>query len=384
MKTEKVLIIGGGIGGLTLGLALQKAKIPFEIFERAPELKEVGAGVGLWTNAVKVFDHLGIGDKIRAIGQPLQLAELGNEMGRILSRTNISKITDEMDAACYVVHRAELHAVLAKNLPADLIKTNHECIGIKGTTVHFKDQPDAKGTLIVGADGINSVVRSALWGNENPRYSAQTCFRSVVNFPFPETDILREIQGAGKRFGICPLGKDRIYFFAALNAPQGKMIPFAERKQFLLNEYKGWQWKIPELIAAAESEKILQNDLIDRVPVKRWSKDSVTLLGDAAHPTTPNLGQGACMAIEDAMVLTRKLVEFENLSDALQSYEQERIPRTTAIVNKSWSFGKLAKWKNPLAVGLRELMVWATPESVMQKTLRQQIGYDAGNLAKKA
>lgn len=380
MKIEKVLIIGGGIGGLTLGLALQKAGIPFEIFERAPELKEVGAGVGLWANAVRVLDRLGLGEKIRAIGQPLQFGEIAGSKGQVLSRTDISQLTDEMQAACYVVHRAELHAVLAKNLPANLVKTDHECIGIQENTVKFKNQPDAAGTLIVGADGINSVVRKHLWGNESPRYSAQTCFRSVIDFSHSDTNALREVQGAGKRFGICPLGKNRIYWFAALNAPQGKMIPFAERKQFLLEEYKDWAWQIPEMIAAADSEKILQNDLIDRLPLKKWSKDAITLLGDAAHPTTPNLGQGACMAIEDAMVLTRKLMEFENLSDALQSFENERIPRTTLIVKRSWNFGKMAKWKNPLAVGLREFVVKTTPDSVMQKTLRQQIDYDAGNL----
>jgi 2-polyprenyl-6-methoxyphenol hydroxylase-like FAD-dependent oxidoreductase len=251
-----------------------------------------------------------------------------------------------------------------------------------GVAVHFANQPSAKGTIVVGADGINSVVRAQLWGREKPRYSGQTCFRSVVNFQFPDgIPVLREVQGAGKRFGICPLSKNRIYWYAAFNAPEGKLIDFDKRQKLLLEEYKDWLWKVPKIIANTPSETILQNDLIDRVPIKRWSKGAVTLLGDAAHPTTPNFGQGACMAIEDAMILTRNLVKHRNVQDAFQSYEQERNKRTSKIVNQSWTFGTLAKWKNPFAVRLRELLVRATPEFVMQQTIRQQAGFDAGDLS---
>jgi 2-polyprenyl-6-methoxyphenol hydroxylase-like FAD-dependent oxidoreductase len=385
-KNEHVLIIGGGIGGLTLAIALLRAGIRCEVFERAPELKEVGAGVGVWVNAMKVLDRLGVGERIRAIGQPLQMAEMCSDKGRFLSRTNIAEILGEPDAGCYIVHRAELHAALAQQLPEGVIKTNHECVRVEetqnGVTVHFAAQPSAKGALVVGADGINSVVRAHLWGREKPRYSGQTCFRGVIDFQLPDLiHNMREIHGAGKRFGICPLSSNRIYWFAALNAPEGMMLDFAERQKFLLAEYKDWLWEVPQIIAATPSGKILQNDLVDRVPIKQWSKGAVTLLGDAAHPTTPNFGQGACMAIEDAMVLTRSLVRHTNLQDALRSYEQARQQRTATIVEQSWTLGTLAKWKNPFAVGLRELILRATPESFARRAIRKQAGFDAGNLS---
>ena len=386
-KNEPVLIIGGGIGGLTLAIALDRAGIRCEVFERAPELKEVGAGVGVWMNAMKVLDRLGVGERIREIGQPLQIAELCSEKGHVLSRTDIAKILGEPDAGCYLLHRAELHAALAEQLPEGVIRTNHECVRIEetqeeGVTAHFADRTSAKGALIVGADGINSVVRAHLWGREKPRYSGQTAFRGVVDFQLPDlVHNMREIHGAGKRFGICPLSNDRIYWFATLNAPEGKMIDFAERQKFLLAEYKDWLWQAPEIIAATKSEKILQNDLVDRPPIDQWSRGAVTLLGDAAHPTTPNLGQGACMAIEDAMVLTRNLAGHTNLQDALQSYEQARHERTASIVNQSWTLGTLAKWKNPFAVRLREIILRATPESVARRAIRKQAGFDAGNLS---
>ncbi|MBS1793714.1 MAG: FAD-dependent monooxygenase [Acidobacteria bacterium] len=384
MKIDKVLIVGGGIGGLTFGLTLRRVGIPFEIFERAPELKEVGAGVGLWANAVRVLDRLGVAGEIRALGQPLKWGEIANWKGRVLSRTDISENLEKRDAACYVVHRAELHAALARQLPGETIKTDHECTGFEAdggrVIVHFKNGATAEGTLVVGADGLNSMIRRQLWDDGRPRYSDQTCFRAVVETDYADTDVLREVQGAGRRFGLCPLGKGRLYWFAALNAAEGRMIPFADRPRFLTGRYAGWAYRIPELIAATAPEKIIQNDLVDRVPLEKWSAGRATLLGDAAHPTTPNFGQGACMAIEDALVLTRALVENDRLSAAFEAYEAARRPRTSAIVNDSWKFGRLARWENPLAVGLRETLVRLTPDSVTAKMLRRQIDYDAGPL----
>lgn len=384
MKVEKVLIVGGGIGGLTLALALRRVNIPCSVFERAPELKEVGAGVGVWTNAVKVLDRLGVGTRLREIGSPLHIAELCSAKGQVLSRSNLDQVVREAGAACYVLHRAELHAALAEQLPEGAIKTNHECVAVEedeaGVTIHFANGTSAKGTLVVGADGINSSVRAHLWGQSKPRYAGQTCFRGVVRMK-ADDGVMREIHGAGRRFGICPLSEDRIYWYAALNAPEGKMIDFDERQSLLLEEFKGWQWQVPKIIAATPTETILQNDLVDRVPITRWSKGAITLLGDAAHPTTPNFGQGACMAIEDAIILTRHFVQHTNVPDALQSYERERGKRTAAIVEQSWTFGALAKWENPFAVHLRELLVRATPQFLVQQTMRKQIGFDAGDLS---
>lgn len=385
MKLEKVLIVGGGIGGLTLALALNRAGIPCSVFERAPELKEVGAGVGVWANAVKVLDRLGVGGRVREIGIPLEAAELCADTGRVLSRVNLTEVVREAEATCYVLHRAELHAALAELLPEGAIETDHECVGVEETsacvTARFANGTSATGTLLVGADGINSVVRAQFWGREKPRYSGQTAFRGVVEFDVSDKRVMREVHGAGKRFGICPMSKGRAYWYAAFNSPEGKMIDFDKRQRLLLDEYKDWRGQATEIISATPSEAILQNDLVDRVPIKRWSKGSITLLGDAAHPTTPNFGQGACMAIEDAMVLTRNLIRHANVRDALRGYEAERGKRTASIVKQSRIFGTLARWKNPFAVRVRDLLVKATPEFVMRQTLRRQAAFDAGDLS---
>ena len=241
MKIERVLIIGGGIGGLTLALALNRAGIPNTVFERAPELKEVGAGVGMWANAFKVLDRLGAGDRVREIGMPLAVATLCTDAGRVLSVANLKEVVRGTQAACYVVHRAELHAALVRELPEGSIETDHECVGVEDTgasyvTAHFANGRSAKGTLVVGADGINSVVRAQLWGREKPRFSGQTAFRGVVHFDVPDKSLMREVHGAGKRFGICPMSKDRVYWYAAFNAPEGRMIDFDKRQERLLEE----------------------------------------------------------------------------------------------------------------------------------------------------
>jgi 2-polyprenyl-6-methoxyphenol hydroxylase-like FAD-dependent oxidoreductase len=369
---------------LTLALALRKVGLNCEVYERAPELREIGAGIGVWTNALKVLDRLGVGARVREIGLPLSYGAICNPRGRTLSRLHTGEVAGEEGAGNYVIHRAELHAALAAGLPSEIIKTGHEATALEpddtGVSVRFANGHSARGDLLVGADGLKSIVRAALWGPGALRYSGQTCFRGIAALPPPDADTLREIQGAGRRFGIAPLRGNRVYWFACYNAPEGQMVPFAERQALLLQTYRGWPWQVEELIAATPAEKILQNDLHDRAPLPQWSQGRITLLGDAAHPTTPNFGQGACMAIEDALVLARELAHAADFSQAWHSYEAQRRARTARIVAQSWTFGRLAAWRHPLAVWLRETATRATPSFVMRRTFRQLVAYNAGDL----
>lgn len=384
MEAEKVIVIGGGIGGLAFALALSHLGIPVEVYERAPELKEVGAGLALWSNATKVLKRLGVDESLKEIALPLKQAEVCSNKGRTLSAMNFEPIVEEIGTHCYLVHRGDFIRVIAENLPAGIVKTGHECVKIEqdesGVTAHFANGETAKGSILVGADGINSIVRTHLWNDGKPRYSGQTCFRSVVNFHL-KSQTFREIQGAGKRIGIGQLSNDRVYWFAVINAPQGKMIAFEKRRDFLLSEFDGWLYQVTKVIVATPSEKILQNDLVDRVPIKQWSKGRITLIGDAAHPTTPNLGQGACMAIEDAMVLARMLQKHKSHQEAFATYEKERLARTSRIVKMSWTVGRMAGWESLFAVKLRELMARATPAFLMKREFLYHVGYDAGNLS---
>ena len=144
--------------------------------------------------------------------------------------------------------------------------------------------------------------------------------------------------------------------------------------------YAGWPFDIPEAIAATPADTILRNDLVDREPLRQWSRGRVTLLGDAGHPMQPNLGQGACTAIEDAYAISRALSRYEpHLAQALQAYEKSRKPRTTEIVNESWRFGIPVRWSHPLAMRAREITMRLVPRGVMKAKFRRYLGYDVRN-----
>ncbi len=380
---KEILIIGGGIGGATLALALQKIGVGVKVFERAPELREVGAGLGLWLNAVSVFDKLGIGEKIRRISQPLIYGEMCRPDGKVLMRMKISEMIESEDTGNFVMHRADLHNTILENLPPEILFTDHECVKIEqnGETVtaHFQNGERATGSILIGADGINSFVRREIAGETPLRYSGQTCYRGIAEIALEDSDTIREIQGRGIRGAVCPLDEKRIYWWTAMNAPPGETDVPEKRREFLLEKYKGWAFGLPESIKATTGE-ILRNDLFDRAPLKNWTKDRISLLGDAAHPMQPNLGQGACTAIEDGFILARNIAAHGLTGKALLAYQNERIPRTTKIVKQSRQFGIMARWQNPLAVSLKETLLKLTPASASKKMIQDNVGFDSGQL----
>jgi 2-polyprenyl-6-methoxyphenol hydroxylase-like FAD-dependent oxidoreductase len=386
VKIKKAIIIGGGIGGHTLAVALHQAGIASQLFERAPQLGEVGAGLGVWANAVRVLDRLSIGARIREIGMPLERGEIVSWRGRVLSSMDIQGVATEAGAGCYVMHRADLLEAIVSKVPPGVARAGMECVrieqGADSVRAHFQNGKTAEGDILIGADGINSVVRRTLWGEEPLRYSGQTCYRGVAHVPPDDSQVIREISGPGKRCAVCPLDKHRIYWWAAINSPLGEKDDPQKRRDYLVDQYRGWPFNISEAMAATPVNAVLRNDLVDRPPLARWSKGRVTLLGDSAHPTTPNLGQGACMAIEDAMVLARALASHATVDDAFGDYEQQRSERTAAVTKESWNFGMLALWKNPAAVELRELLFRSTPAFVLKRTLRRHVAFDVGGWEK--
>jgi 2-polyprenyl-6-methoxyphenol hydroxylase-like FAD-dependent oxidoreductase len=158
------------------------------------------------------------------------------------------------------------------------------------------------------------------------------------------------------------------------------LVEQSHRKEKLLERYRGWPFGIAEAIAATPDGAILQNDLVDRPPTRAYVQGRMVLLGDAAHPTTPNLGQGANMAIDDAISLARALRDEPSVAIAFDRYERERLPRTRQIVERSWSFGQMCLWRSPTAVWLREAMVRLTPQTMMRALLRAQILEGVGTL----
>ena len=375
----RVLIIGAGIGGVTAAIALARKGIDVEIYERSPRLAEVGAGVSLFPNALKALHQLGLKSRLDAMSFVSAEGALRRADGRVLSRTTASDFVSRFGMAVSVFHRAELLAALvdaAGNIPIHL---DHECEAVEQegdvVTVRFMQNRQARADVLVGADGLHSVVRSHLAIPGELRYSGYTAWRGIAPFT---TDGLAtgETLGCGQRFGLAPIAGNRVYWYATDNVPRGQQESAASTAQRLRDMFSEWHAPIPALLAATEPPSILRNDIYDRDPSDTWGRGRITLLGDAAHPMTPNLGQGACQAIEDAMVLARRLASIPDAAAALRAYESDRMPRTGMVVRSSRQVGELFQTGSPVLCRARDLVLRMTPAFVTYRSLQTVAGYE--------
>lgn len=391
-----VIIAGAGIGGLTLAIALRRAGFDVTVVERASALAEIGAGITLWHNALHCLDQLGVGEHVRAVGQAAETGIIALANGRTLVEAS-PVIGKELQAEADLMtfHRAELQQALYEALPAGTVRFNTSCVGYALTDDHVDVNLDKLPTaetsmqnalpvaatrerawLLVGADGIASTIRSQLAADE-PRYAGYTCWRGVCRTPSDWSGVCGEIWGKGDRFGVVRLPGDRLYWFAVATAPARSDSPVSTRQRQLLDRFAHYAFEVPRIIAATPNEAIIFRDIVDRAPKPGWSDGCVTLLGDAAHATTPNMGQGAAMAIESAVVLTRCLQHFDTVPDALRSYELTRFPRTSWVTKTSSTIGRMAHWENGMLRHLRNMLVEHMPASTRVAQLQKLTSYDA-------
>ena len=375
---KQALIVGGGIGGLATAIALRRAGVQATIYERVDEIRAVGAGLALWANAVRALGRLGLGDAVRAIGVPEASAAIQSWRGETLIPMSSRDLERKLGEISIVVHRADLQAILQGALDSDTVRLGARCTGFAqdqdGVTVQFADGTTARGDLLVGADGLHSAVRAQLFGATPPRYAGYTAWRGVA--PFEHGRLTPgETMGRGARFGMAPVSGGRAYWYATLNTPEGGRDPEGGRKRALLETFRGWHAPIEALIEATDEVAILRNDIYDRDPLPYWSVGRVTLLGDAAHPMTPNLGQGACQALEDAVVLADALKDGNDVAAALRVYESRRIGRTAALVRQARQIGDVGQWSNPLACRLRDALMKYVVVRVQDRQMERVAGY---------
>jgi 2-polyprenyl-6-methoxyphenol hydroxylase-like FAD-dependent oxidoreductase len=217
-------------------------------------------------------------------------------------------------------------------------------------------------------------------GDGPPRYAGETIFRGISEFTLERPETCREIFGAGRRAAYYELGPGRVYWWATAPLAQGTDVPSGERRAYLTEAFGSWSFGIPRIIASTLESLILQNDIFDRRPSPRWHRGRVVLLGDAAHPTTPNLGQGACMAIEDAIVLARSIVEAPDCDSAFTRFHRSRARRTASTVRLSRWWGQVGLWKHPVMVALRNGAMRYGPDGWMERGGAAQYCYDPGVL----
>ena len=376
----RVIVVGAGIGGLTAAIALHQRGIEVEIYERSAELGDVGAGISLWANALKALHRLGLKEALDARSFHSEEGVLRKAGGAILTRTSTREFIARFGMPVGVFHRAELLEVLrdaARDIPIHL---DHDCTDVTqddgGATVTFAGGGQARADVVVGADGLRSVVRARLGIPGEIRYSGYTAWRAIARFPTAGL-LAGETLGPGQRFGLAPIAGDRVYWYATDNLPEGGREEAGRAKARLVEMFAKWHAPIPAVIAATDATAILRNDIYDRDPVDRWGAGRVTLLGDAAHPMTPNLGQGGCQAIEDALVLSWCLTpKSERVDAALRRYEALRIPRTGFIVKASRRIGAAFQMESPILCRLRDLAVGMTPAAMSYRSLVAIAGYE--------
>ncbi len=373
----KIAIIGGGIAGLTTAIAFQKAGYTPVIFEGAETLKPVGAGLGLAANAIKALDKLGIKNKVIERGRILSSFTIKDEKDKTITYTDSIKISREYGLDNFTIHRAALHEVLLSEIPEENLLTGKRAVDLilpensESHQVLFKDGSGYEADYVIVADGIHSAIRQKLIPGSKPRYAGYTCWRAVTGNSRLKIAESYEIWGPKGRFGAVPLADDQLYWFATINAAENH----SRFKNFTLPDLADWFKDYPEatrqIIGATRKDALIWNDIIDLKPIPRYAFGKVLLVGDAAHATTPNMGQGACQAIEDAAVLLDELNRGSNLGEQFSGFEKRRLKRTHFIVNQSAMIGKIAQAEHSLLIRIRNGLFRLMPESIRNRQLKE-------------
>jgi 2-polyprenyl-6-methoxyphenol hydroxylase-like FAD-dependent oxidoreductase len=367
-RARTAVVVGAGIGGLAAAIGLRGAGWQALVLERSDPPAEVGAGLSLWSNALGALDALGVGAAVRRMATPRASGGIRTSTGRWLSRLGDTRRLEDAGVTLLMVHRTELHRQLLAALDPETVvggatvhrvcdRGDHVVVGYRTS----RGPAEAAADLVIGADGIHSTVRRALWpGSADPVYAGCTAWRGVTREPFDPRGRASENWGTGAEFGLVPLGDRRVYWFGTANLPRATGFP--DEHAEVLRRFTDWPDPIAEVIRATAPEAVLHHDLFHLpLPLSRFSRGRVALLGDAAHAMTPHLGQGACLTLEDAAVLAAEVGADQEVPRALERYDRLRRPRTERLVARSARLGRIIQTENGAALALRNLVIRATP-----------------------
>ena len=324
-----------------------------------------------------VLDRLRLGDAVAARGVALERLEIRDKNGRVLQAIDLGRVRARFGRTTVSILRADLQAVLAGALRSGTLHLGKRCTGVR-TGEHeavalFEDGSEAAGDVLIGADGLRSVVREAVVPGVRLRYAGQTCYLGVADLELPPglARTVWEVWGGAHRFGFSAVAEDRVYWFAPVTALEGNPVTAnsaSDRGKALLhNAYNSFPSPIPNIIRHTAAENIIRVNLYDFAPIKRWSRGRVVLVGDAAHAMTPNLGQGGAQATEDAFVLADALEQEATVEAAFSTYTRLRQPKAARIVHTAWWLGKVAHLEAPWLRGARNLALRSTPARVGQE-----------------
>jgi 2-polyprenyl-6-methoxyphenol hydroxylase-like FAD-dependent oxidoreductase len=379
---RRVVVAGGGIGGLAAALALQRKGFEVVVLERAQTLRDGGAGLHIWTNGVMALDWLGLADEVLKTAPAQQIAHFTTWRGEILGAWPVGEFVTRYGRPTIAVERSVLHGILREALAGDPVRTGTRVVSFDqdatGVTVRLADGSTERGDLLIGADGIHGAVRTGLFGPQPPRYNGYIAWRGKACPPeqLIPPGTFNAIFGPGTRFTYYDVAPGVIHWMSVANGPAGgadgpDVLPM------LMERHRGWAGPVQQILAATDEDGVIRGDVLDRKPDRRWGTGRVTLLGDAAHPITFNIGQGACQALEDALVLADHLESGSaDPVAALRAYEAERRARTAPLQRVAWRIGRMGALENRLAIRAREAVMrrlW--PRVVFRIAEKDQIAY---------
>ena len=368
------VVIGAGPAGLATAIALREAGYRPQVFERQPGLSREGTGLTLWPNGLNALAEFGAdaGVRKRALTAPGTAMRAAD--GRTLQQMSAADL--ERAGGCGVaLHRADLVAALAGQLEPETVRFGAACVGVRsdehGAVAELDTGERLRADLVVGADGLRSRVRAAAGLDRPLRYGGSTVWRATVRFPLPPTPGLLTLGGPNQ-FGIWALPGDQVYWFASAPTPAGRHRSGTSRPPA---EFTGWHEPIGALLAATPTERIVVTDVYDCAPLPAWSAGRVVLVGDAAHPSLPHMGQGTSQAFEDAAVLADRLAATADIGTALRDYHERRRARARSAWSQARILARVGGWSGRLACGLRERMMAAAPAGAQVRQLQRLFAF---------
>ncbi|MEV0447002.1 FAD-dependent monooxygenase [Streptomyces sp. NPDC050600] len=377
------VVVGAGIGGLAAAIGLRRIGWEVRVVDRAPVLTDAGAGISLAANGIRALDALGLGAAVRAAGRGQYTGGTRTPRGSWLARMDGAALERALGSPIVGIPRAELHRLLRGALPPGTVRSGVTATGVlppgEDGRARLTYTAEAAGTrrgeagpdgsleadLVVAADGVGSRLRGALFpGHPGPVHSGSTVLRAVTERPVDLRTDFELTWGHGAEFGHIAFADGRAEWHAVLNSPAG--VRHEDPLAVLRRRFAGWHAPVPGLLAATRPEAVLHHDIAElATPLPSFVAGRVVLLGDAAHAMTPNLGQGACQALEDAVVLAAALDTEPGVTAALARYDSERRPRTTAVAAAARQAGRMGQQlAHPLAVPLRNALLRLTPSGV--------------------
>jgi len=369
MKEEFIDIIGAGIGGLTTAIALKKKGFSVRIFEQSETLTHTGAGIILASNAMQVYEMLGLREEIEKKGKIISSMEITKKNLDSITSMDLKYLESRYNVNTVAIHRADLQKILINALGNVEINLGYKLIRIRTDSINnileFDNGIFEQSTTLIGADGLHSSVREILFSHTALREAKQICWRGVTDYTLTENQVdkLYESWGNTARFGFVQISDTLVYWYALKSFKDTSK----EWKLKDIDEYfSTFHPVVRDIISSTSTKHIHSGEIMDLIPLKSWHKNNICLLGDAAHAMTPNMGQGACQAIEDAYIIAEYLSKY-NPEDAFLKYQRNRYPKVSKIVKMSWIMGKVSHLQNTLLIQLRNIFLSSTPAYISRK-----------------